>query len=125
MQLRDLLNYKNIVIQCHDNPDADAIASGFALKWFFTLNGKDVKFIYRGRNAIQKSNLLIMIKELEIPIEYAPFISEDPDLLITVDCQYGEKNVTKTNAKKVAIIDHHRKIETIYSCLGPSQAGIN
>ena len=113
MQLKDLLLYKNVVIQCHDNPDADAIASGFALKWFFDLSGKNVKFIYRGRNAIQKSNLLIMIKDLEIPIEYAPFISEDPDLLITVDCQYGEKNVTKTSAKKVAIIDHHRKIEDI------------
>ena len=111
MELKDLLNYKNIVIQCHDNPDADALASGFALKWFFDKNGKKVKFIYRGRNAIQKSNLLIMIQKLEIPVEYAPFISEDPDLLITVDCQYGEKNVTKTNAKRVATIDHHRKIE--------------
>ena len=111
MELKELLNYKNIVIQCHDNPDADALASGFALKWFFAKNGKDVKFIYRGRNAIKKSNLLIMIQKLEIPIEYAPFISEDPDLLITVDCQYGEKNVTTTSAKRVAIIDHHRKIE--------------
>ena len=112
MRLQDLLRFKNIVIQCHDNPDADAIASGFALKWFFEKNGRDVKFIYRGRNEIKKSNLTIMVKKLEIPIEYMPFISteEQPDLLITVDCQYGEKNVTMTEAKKVAIIDHHRKL---------------
>ena len=35
MRLKDLLRFKNIVIQCHDNPDADALASGYALKWFF------------------------------------------------------------------------------------------
>lgn len=111
MQLKDFLKYEHIVIQCHDNPDADALASGYALKWYFEQNhkSKNVKFIYRGRNEIQKSNLLIMVKELEIPIEYAPFIAEEPELLITVDCQYGEKNVTKTAAKHVAIIDHHKK----------------
>lgn len=26
MRLSDLLKYESIVIQCHDNPDADAIA---------------------------------------------------------------------------------------------------
>ena len=31
MKLSDLLEFKQIVIQCHDNPDADAIASGFAI----------------------------------------------------------------------------------------------
>ena len=110
MKLKDLLRFKKVVIQCHDNPDADALASGYALKWFFEKNNKDVRFIYRGRYEVKKSNLLIMIKKLEIPVEYAPFISdeEDPDLLITVDCQYGEKNVTKTSAKKIATIDHHR-----------------
>ena len=110
MLLKELLPYKKIIIQCHDNPDADALASGYALKWFFEKNKKNVRFIYRGRYEIKKSNLLMMIQELEIPVEYAPFISEDPDLLITVDCQYGEKNVTKTGCKKAAVIDHHRKI---------------
>ena len=28
-------DFKEIVIQCHDNPDADALASGFALYCFF------------------------------------------------------------------------------------------
>ena len=110
MLLKELLPYKNIIIQCHDNPDADALASGYALKWFFEKNNKNVRFIYRGRYEIKKSNLLMMIEELEIPVEYAPFISEDPDLLITVDCQYGEKNVTKTGCKRAAVIDHHRKM---------------
>ena len=97
MELADLLGYEDIVIQCHDNPDADALASGYAIMWFFAHNGKDARFIYRGRNKIKKSNLQIMLDELEIPVEYAPDFDEEPDLLITVDCQYGQKNVTETN----------------------------
>jgi len=109
MELADLLGYEDIVIQCHDNPDADALASGYAIMWFFAHNGKDARFIYRGRNKIRKSNLQIMLDELEIPVEYAPDFDEEPDLLITVDCQYGQKNVTETKAKKIAVIDHHQK----------------
>ena len=113
MQLKDLLKYENIVIQCHDNPDADALASGYALKWYFEQNRVKARFIYRGRNEIKKSNLLIMIKELEVPVEYAPDFVEVPDLLITVDCQYGQKNVTMTKAKKIAVIDHHIKSNAV------------
>ena len=109
MQLRDLLYFNDIVIQCHDNPDADALASGYGLYWYFKLKGKDVRFIYRGRNRLQKSNLTIMVKELKIPVVYAPDFDDTPELLITVDCQYGQKNVTTTNARNVAIIDHHQK----------------
>ncbi len=109
MDLKEFLNYEKVVIQCHDNPDADALASGYAMYWFFQQNGKKVRFIYRGRNEIKKSNLLIMVRELQVPVEYEPFFAEEPDLLITVDCQYGQKNITSTKAKKIAIIDHHQK----------------
>ena len=40
MKLNELLKFNDIVIQCHDNPDADALASGFALYWYFTRNDK-------------------------------------------------------------------------------------
>ena len=36
MKLNDLLKFNDIVIQCHDNPDADALASGYALYWYLT-----------------------------------------------------------------------------------------
>ena len=32
MRLADYKGYDSITIQCHDNPDADTLASGFALK---------------------------------------------------------------------------------------------
>ena len=102
MELKEFLKYKNIVIQCHDNPDADALASGYALMWYFQQNDKKARFIYRGRNEIKKSNLMIMCKELDVPVEYEPFFAEEPELVIYVDCQYGQKNVTTTKAKRIS-----------------------
>ena len=60
MKLRDLLPFDSIVIQTHDNPDADAIASGFGLYSYFLSKGKKVRLIYGGKNKIGKSNLLLM-----------------------------------------------------------------
>ena len=117
MKLSDLMKYNPITIQCHDNPDADAIASGYALYTFFGQQGKDVKLIYSGRNEIQKSNLCLMLEYLKIPVEYMSrpdeLVKDTPEqklpgLLLTVDCQYGAGNVTKLPAENVAIIDHHQ-----------------
>ncbi|MBQ7614608.1 MAG: DHH family phosphoesterase, partial [Butyrivibrio sp.] len=105
--LKTILSYENIVIQCHDNPDADALASGFALKWYLKRNGKDARFIYGGKNKVTKSNLVLMMEKLGISAEYVTEL-ERPDLLVTVDCQYGESNVTKFDAKNVIVIDHHQ-----------------
>lgn len=107
MKLRDFLAYDNIVVQCHDNPDADAIASGFGVYTYLKENGKKVHFVYGGRYHIQKSNLVLMVSELKIPIQHVETL-EIPDLLVTVDCQYGSGNVTRFEAKEVAVIDHHQ-----------------
>ena len=114
MRLSELLKYKNVVIQCHDNPDADALASGYALMWYFEQNNKKVRFIYRGRNEIQKSNLQMMLKKLKVPVEYQPFVADEPDLIITVDCQYGQKNVTSSVGNRIAVIDHHPRVSDNY-----------
>lgn len=110
MKLSKLLQYNQIIVQCHDNPDADAIASGFGIYTYFKKHGKDVRLVYGGRNIIRKSNLVMLVRELEIPIENVSHINskEPAELLITVDCQYGEGNVTYYPAKNVAVIDHHR-----------------
>lgn len=106
MKLYDLMEYENIVIQCHDNPDADALASAYGLYIFFKEQEKQVEIIYGGRNKIRKSNLVLMVEELHIPVQYVESL-EKPQLLITVDCQYGEGNVTRFDAHEVAVIDHH------------------
>lgn len=106
MKLSELLIYDEIVIQCHDNPDPDAIASGYALYSYFKSKNKEVRLIYSGRRTITKPNIVLMVESLNIPIEHVQELNVE-GLLITVDCQYGAGNVTRFNAENVAIIDHH------------------
>lgn len=125
MRLAQLCEYNKIFIQTHDNPDADSIASGFGLYTFFKARGKDVVLFYSGTNRISKSNLRILVKKLNIPLQYRePSKDKLPGLLITVDCQWGAGNVTKFEAEEVAIIDHHQmeitdvELALIHSNLG-------
>lgn len=110
--LRRLLAYENIVIQCHDNPDSDALASGLAVCRYLQSKGKDAEFIYSGHKPIDKSNMKYMIHECQIPVHYIKNQEEIgiPDVLVTVDCQYGQANVTRFEAEHVMIIDHHLQV---------------
>lgn len=110
MRLKDFEKYDKITIQAHDNPDADAIASGYALYSYYSELGKDVSLIYSGRYQIQKTDLKLMIEKLQIPIEYrAPSNNRVDGLLITVDCQHGAGNVQLFDADEVVVIDHHQQ----------------
>ena len=122
MRLKQLLDFENIIIQSHDNPDADALASGFGVCKYLKAHGKNVSFVYGGNFDITKSNLKLMIAELGIDIVHARsqyrlsellgIGPEDcPDLIITVDSQYGEGNIQKFMAKEYAVIDHHQVAE--------------
>jgi phosphoglycolate phosphatase len=68
--------------------------------------------IYSGFAKISKRNIQLMLEWLNIPIEYVKHAEKfpEPDLLICVDCQYGQGNVTKIAAKAVAVIDHHLQV---------------
>ena len=70
MKLNELLEFNHIVIQCHDNPDADAIASGYGIYSYLRANGRQARLIYGGREPVKKSNLTLMVEMLDIPIEY-------------------------------------------------------
>lgn len=107
MELKTLLQFDSIVIQCHNDPDADAIASGFGIWLYLRFNGKKSRLVYGGRNPIRKSNLVRMVERLEIPVEHVRALDEEPELLLTVDCQPGERNVERLSGKKLAAIDHH------------------
>ncbi|MDL2216106.1 DHH family phosphoesterase [Desulfovibrio sp. OttesenSCG-928-M14] len=106
MKLSDLLTHSAIAIQCHNIPDADALASGFALFKYFESAGKQPLFFYGGP-PVTKPNLTGMIDSLKIPVRHAPDLRDWDGLLITVDCQYGAGNVARVSASHVAVIDHH------------------
>lgn len=108
MRLQELLSYREIIIQCHDNPDADTISSAYGVYLYYRSKGVQVRIIYSGRDRIKRTNLKMLITELNIPIEYVLKLEKKPEILITVDCQYEEGNVTYYEANKVAVIDHHQ-----------------
>ena len=104
--LQRFLKYSDICIQCHNNPDADAIGAAFGLYRYFSEKDIQTSIIYGGPGKVAKSNLLMMIDQCKIPIQY---VTENPEteLLLMVDCQYGSGNVQKFDADHIAIIDHH------------------
>jgi len=50
-----------------------------------------------------------MVRECEIPIQYVDSLPEC-DLLLLVDCQYGQGNTTVFPAENIMIIDHHIRV---------------
>ena len=58
MRLGDFLKYESIVIQCHNNPDPDALASGFAVWKYLTRNGKKPVFVYGGRDGSERKGTI-------------------------------------------------------------------
>lgn len=125
--LREFTKYSEITIQCHNYPDADTLGSGFALyQYFKECSQANVRLVYGGFSAITKTNLVLMLEKIIIPIEHitTPFYTNG--LLITVDCQYGSSNVFPLDADNILIIDHHRiskflttecSNERIYTCI--------
>lgn len=112
MKLKDLERYGSVIIQCHDNPDADALASGYGLYCYFQERRIPVRLVYGGRFPIHKRNLRKMVEQLEVPVEYVKNLMP-PELLITVDCQYGGGNVTMFSAGHTVSIDHHPQAECV------------
>lgn len=114
MKLSDFCKYNKITIQCHNNPDADALASAMALYAYFNEKGKDVSIVYCGRS-VNKPNLKLLISQVGIPINNLSLPADKFDgLLLLVDCQYGEGNVSRLEADAIAVIDHHTEKDTMY-----------
>lgn len=111
--LSRLLQYNNILIQCHNIPDADTIACGFAIQEYLERNNKKAEIVYGGRQSIQKSGLLLMLEELGINIRHIDDTSKigKVDLLVMVDCQPLESNTDWIECNNIAVIDHHEKVE--------------
>lgn len=107
MKLNDLLHYHDIVIQCHDKPDADTIASGYALLKYLERQGKSPRLVYTGTQKVTRGSLHEMITRFDIPLTYLAEPEGEAELLITVDCRAGERNVSALPHRDLAVIDHH------------------
>ena len=103
---------KDILIQAHNGPDADAFGSAFAVFRYLKFKGYKARIVYSGDWETQKANMKLMKEMLGIPVVYEKTLRDVPELLITVDCCYGCRNVQKFEGGKrpayIAVIDHHR-----------------
>ena len=83
--LKELLNYDDIAVQCHDYPDADALASAYAIYLYLIENGKKARILYSGNVGITKPNLLKMVELLSIQAEYVK-VPAPESVLVLADC---------------------------------------
>ena len=104
--IQHLKQHPRVVIQAHDFPDQDAIASAFALSHLFNVSGIDTLIVYSG--IIDRISTENMIKILNIPIfHWQDTDLSDSDIIVTVDGCVGEKNVTDLPGREIGVIDHH------------------
>ena len=114
-RLLDVLgNYERVLVVMHDNPDPDAIASGWAVEVLLQekLN-KPVRVI--GGGAIVRAENRHMVELLQPPIELVDDVSIDSQTAtLLVDCGAEATNhlLSRQKIDPVAIIDHHTNRRT-------------
>ncbi len=97
---------RDIVVQAHDFPDHDAVASAFALTHLLKVNGLAPRLCYGGD--VQSTSLTEAISMLEIPIAASRDVPmDDQSQIIVVDGFIGNRNVAGLPGEVVAVIDHH------------------
>jgi nanoRNase/pAp phosphatase (c-di-AMP/oligoRNAs hydrolase) len=118
-RFRDLLEVldrkKSVIIQAHDYPDYDALASGFSLLYLLETFGVCCKLCYSGE--VQGFTVEDTISNLKIPAVPASSLEIDEDSqIILVDGIIGNKNVTSLTDVLTGIIDHHHPPQKIPEC---------
>lgn len=104
-----LADFQRCVVVTHDNPDPDAIATGWAV---YTLIEEKAKIPVRllGAGGIVRAENRHMVELLQPPIELVDEIEPEPETAtVLVDCGLGTTNhlLTREGIHPVAIIDHH------------------
>lgn len=106
-ELLSCLTKKHVIVQTHNYPDQDALASAMGLKVLLEAKGKKVTIGYEG--IVDKDNTLKMIELLGIECYLSDQLNLKPeDEIIIVDGQKGNINMTDLTGDEVACIDHHR-----------------
>jgi nanoRNase/pAp phosphatase (c-di-AMP/oligoRNAs hydrolase) len=98
-----------LVIQAHDFPDPDAVASSFALAYLMQQFEVPTTLVYNG--VVDRISLRNMIDWLSIPIVHWKEANlTAADKIVTVDGCIGEKNVMDLPGDEIAVIDHHQTV---------------
>ncbi len=96
-----------LVIQAHDFPDHDAVASAYALARLLQENELDARLCYGGE--IQSESLSEAIRLLEIPIYSCSELGlKDDTQIVVVDGFIGNRNIQGMPGEVVGVVDHHK-----------------
>jgi nanoRNase/pAp phosphatase (c-di-AMP/oligoRNAs hydrolase) len=99
-----------VVVQTHDYPDIDAVASAWGLATLLQRLGYTASCAFKGE--IRSRSLGSLIKRLGI--ELAPALQHTPETqVVVVDGSPGNGNVSVAGGDLVAVIDHHCKSREI------------
>lgn len=109
-QLLDTVSaYESALVITHDNPDPDAIASGWSVKWLFERQlGLPTRLI--GGGGIVRAENRQLVRLLQAPIELVQDLAPlAQGAAILVDCGYGATNhlLASSGLRPLAVIDHH------------------
>ncbi len=107
--LQVLSLYERVAIVTHDNPDPDAIATGWALLTLIEETMPMPASLYGGGAIIRAENRY-MVDLLSPPIQLVEEIPHDDRVgVVLVDCSPGTSNhlVTRQGIRPVGVIDHH------------------
>ncbi len=107
--LNTLAEFDSVLVIAHDNPDPDAIASGWAILWLVKNRlGLQTRLI--GGGGIVRAENREMIRLLKVPLELVDHVCVDHDTAaVLVDCDVSAVNHLLCNSavRPVAVIDHH------------------
>ncbi|MCO6454272.1 MAG: DHH family phosphoesterase [Pirellulaceae bacterium] len=105
-----LSHYPSVLIVMHDNPDPDAIASGWAVHFLIREKlGLPVRLV--GGGDIVRAENREMVKLLGPPLELVEQLDESEQAAgVLVDCGPSESNhlLCASPVRPVAVIDHHQ-----------------
>lgn len=113
-QLNKLLacldNSRRVIVQVHDFPDHDAVASGFALCCLLDTYGYTSSLCYTGR--VESRSLETAIESFNISLRHSRECAvQADDQWVIVDGFVGNSNVTDISGQLIGIIDHHHPPE--------------
>ena len=96
-----------VCIQTHDYPDPDALASAYGLQELLRRRGIEAEIGYFG--TVDKINIRLMMEEFDIrPMSEQRRKELDEDtVIINVDVQKNNSNLTDMRGKERVCIDHH------------------
>jgi nanoRNase/pAp phosphatase (c-di-AMP/oligoRNAs hydrolase) len=112
-RLLDLLEpVRHPMMVTHDNPDPDAIASGWALCWMVQQKLDKTARLIGGGGVVRAENRH-MLKLLEPPLELIDRIQTPEDSgAILVDCSADTENhlLASSSLQPLGVIDHHQQL---------------